>query len=176
MRAPARRRGARTALAIGLVTWVALSGAARVFATTSALTPAEVVKSGARLDGTSVTVEGEAIGDALRADSTHVWVNVLGGETAIGLYVPRAAAEAIRVWGDWARTGDSVRAVGTFHAACDAHGGDTDIHAVSIAVVGAGSTRPHGASVEKAAVGLGLCGLSGALLWFYLRRRRRRPY
>ncbi len=126
----------------------------------------------AALDGTVVSLEGEAIGEMLRADPGAVWVNVLSDGTALGVYVPTTDAGAVTVFGDYTHTGDIVRVTGVFNRACDQHGGDMDIHATQIEVVTPGSPREREVAIWKlglAAAGFALAGASA-----YQSRRRRR--
>ncbi|MBC7265680.1 MAG: ATP-binding protein [Coriobacteriia bacterium] len=121
----------------------------------------DVVERAAELDGSEVTFEGEAIGEALRADGDFVWVNVLDEGTAIGVWMPDEMAEQIERFGAYRQTGDAVRVTGVVNLACDRHGGDLDVHATALEVVGPGEPRserlrPLGALVG--AVGFACAG------------------
>lgn len=131
-----------------------------------------ILSDRAELDGTVVSLQGEAIGEALRADPGSVWVNVLSDGTALGVYLPTADAGVVTVFGDYVHTGDIVRATGVFNRACDQHGGDMDIHATHIEVVTPGFPREH--SVELWKLGLAAAGLALAGASAYHSRRRRR--
>lgn len=125
-----------------------------VFAVDELRTPAEVIEIDRELDGTYIELQGEAIGEALRADSTHVWVNVLGGGMAVGVYVPEETAEAIDVYGDHRHDGDTVWVGGTVNVACDQHAGEFDVHAVNLEVVAHGNARETPIQPWKAIVGV----------------------
>jgi hypothetical protein len=125
--------------------WVAMLFAApsSVFAAEQGLTPAEAVSSAVELDGRVVVVEGEALGEALRAPDGMRWVNVLGGGTALGLVVTEKQAGAIPTFGAYRMRGATLRAEGVLNAACDVHGGDLDLHADTLEVLDEGEEIPH---------------------------------
>lgn len=134
---------------------------------------AETIAAAPRLDGTTVTLEGEAIGERLRAESGYAWVNLLDGDTAIGVVMRTDDASRIAQYGEWSRTGDRVRVTGVLSEACPAHGGDLDVHATSVEIVSAGSAIPHPVHVWKAVVGAGGLGLAAWLFRSYGRSRYR---
>lgn len=119
----------------------------------------EVVARAAELDGKAVVFEGEAIGEALRADKSSVWVNVLADGAAIGVWMPREMARSIGRWGGYRQTGDTVRVTGVVNLACDRHGGDLDVHAMSLEVIERGIER-----VETVRLLDGLLGAAGFAL------------
>lgn len=124
------------------------------------LSPAEVVEIERGLDGTVVVLEGEAIGEALRGDDTHVWVNVLGDGTAVGIWIPRTQADEIEFYGDHRHDGDIVGVSGVVNIACDEHSGEFDIHADTFEVLSVGFERTTSISPWK-----GIVGAIGILLF-----------
>lgn len=137
------------------------------------LSPAEVVEIDRALDGTVVTVEGEAIGEHLRALGGGRWVNLLGDEVGLGIWVTDEMAAQIENFGDYRQNGDTVRVVGTVNVACVRHGGEFDVHADSLQIIARGEARPVGIQPLKG-VG-GIAGLMVAFsLWRLYRRRRDR--
>lgn len=124
------------------------------------------------LDGKTVALEGEVIGEALHADEGGVWLSVLSAETAMGVFIPAGMAEPITTFGDYKHTGDTVRVVGEFNRACNQHGGDMDIHAESLIVVAPGERREH--PVELWKFGLAFLGFATAgASYAYTRWKRR---
>lgn len=105
------------------------------------LSAAHVVALGKAADGTVVELEGEAVGEALRAQDGKVWVNVSSGGTAVGVVTSERSARAIDAYGRYGWTGSIVRVRGVLNVACDEHGGDLDVHATSFAVVSPGQRR-----------------------------------
>jgi LPXTG-motif cell wall-anchored protein len=129
----------------------------------------ELIEKGASYDGKQVEFTGEAIGDPMsRGD--HLWLNVSDGANAIGVWVARAALPAIRHFGTYRARGDVLRIQGVFHRACAEHGGDMDLHAVTIAVVRPGAATTE--EVNETSLLLGGVLLLTSLVAFVLWRRR----
>ena len=129
----------------------------------------ELIEKGAEYDGKPVDYTGEVIGDAMHRGE-HVWVNVSDGQNALGVWVARDAFPAIRHFGTYRARGDVVRILGIFHRACAEHGGDMDLHAVTIAVVRPGATTTE--EVDETSLVLGGVLLLTSLVAFVLWRRR----
>jgi hypothetical protein len=134
--------------------------------------PAELVPQAVTLDGTMVTMAGEAIGDRMRGDEPdHQWINLLGAGTAVGVYMPSALADQVSVYGDYDHMGDVVEVRGIFNAACDQHGGDLDVHAESLVLLTAGRVRAHETRSWEGIVGGACLVLAFALTRVYRQRR-----
>lgn len=123
-------------------------------------------------DGKLVSIQGEAIGD-LMGRGDHVWLNVLEEGTAVGVWLTRDQARLVHNLGRYGREGDRVLVVGNFHRACGEHGGDLDIHAVSLRILRQGVPVEHAADGTRLWVGLALCLSGGLLLYLWWHRRRR---
>lgn len=133
------------------------------------VTPASLASLVEELDGATVRFSGEVVSETLRADESHVWLNVLQGGVAMGVYLPAEMAETVTAFGEYSQTGDQIQVIGVYNEACDEHGGDMDVHAAEILVIAAGSPREQRPELWKGAVGL--VGLLAAYL--QLRRFRR---
>lgn len=166
------RRAVSGLLAIAVLLAVLLSAPAVAQDAVQVAIP-ELVARAAELDGQAVVFEGEAIGEALRADSESVWVNVLADGTAIGVWMPREMARPIERWGGYRQTGDTVRVTGVVNLACDQHGGDLDVHATSLAVVERGAERVETVRLRDGLVGAAGFALSAAALLAARRRSLR---
>jgi len=123
-------------------------------AASDTLSPAEVVEIDRDLNGTVIEFEGEAIGEALHADATHKWVNVLGDGMAVGVYVASDSADLVGTFGDHRHDGDIVRVSGTINVACDEHAGEFDVHAERFEIISQGEVRETPIQPWKAVVGL----------------------
>lgn len=130
------------------------------------VTPATLASLAEDLDGATVRFTGEVVSEPLRADDTHVWLNVLGDGVAMGVYLPVEMAEKITTFGDYGHNGDVVEVVGVYNEACDLHGGDMDVHAIEFTLVTSGSEREHRPQLWK-----GVVGVIG-LLVAYMQSRR----
>ena len=165
----------RFALTMALSMLVMALTAAPVCGSTlqATMTPADVVDIARARNGSVIAVEGEAVGERLRAHGGRYWVNVLGGGSAIGVWVPEELSEVVTVFGDYRMDGDVVRVTGVVNTACETHDGEFDIHAESIAVVYSGTARENPVHPWKGAAGAG--GLTAAfILWRQYRQRRDR--
>ncbi|MBS3956018.1 MAG: hypothetical protein KGZ40_00580 [Clostridiales bacterium] len=138
------------------------------------LSPAEVVEIDRALDGHEIVVEGEAIGEHLRAMGGGRWVNILGDEVGLGIWVTDEMAARIEHFGDYRHTGDIVRVTGIVNIACEEHGGEFDVHATSLEIISRGEPRPQDIEPMKGVIGgVGLVFAYG-LWWLYRMRRDRR--
>ncbi len=135
---------------------------------------ADLVARGSDLDGHNIRLRGEAIGDVLRADEETVWVHVLSGGTAVGVVMDRATAETIPRLGRYRRIGSTLEIEGVFNVACDEHGGDLDVHAVSVEVLDEGSEYADPPSVWQLAISMALFALAAVAV--ALQRRMRRKF
>ncbi|MDY0087135.1 MAG: hypothetical protein RBS78_01055 [Coriobacteriia bacterium] len=164
-----------------LITLLAVLGLAVAVAPVSAdtleevpLSPAEVVAIDRALDGTRVVVEGEAVGESLRARGGGRWVNILGEGVGLGIWVTDGMAEVVQHYGDYKNDGDTVRAVGTLHIACAQHAGEFDVHAERLEVIERGGPREMNVDLTKGFVGAAGLVLAFVLYRWYQRRRDHR--
>lgn len=165
----------RTLLLLALLVALLLCGPAAAHAADDPLTPGDVVEEPRAYDGASVVVQGEAIGDVLRADDEHRWVNVLGGGAAIGVYMPTGMADEIKHLGIFKTFGDTVAVRGVVNLACEQHGGEFDIHAEELEIVEPGGPRENPVDPWKLAMGLGLLALGLVEYRVYRARKNRGP-
>lgn len=165
------RRWLAHTIVLATIAFVSPAGITTAAGAEAALSPAELVESRRRLDRQTVAVRGEAIGETLRADSSHVWLNLLGDHTAVGVYLDRKLAGRVGTFGDYTHSGDRVLVRGIFNLACDQHGGELDVHATQLVVEHRGGSRYHPLHWWKGVAGaLGLVVAGAGTL--VLRRRR----
>lgn len=96
-----------------------------------AISSTELIQNAREYDGQKITYEGEAVGEVMRRKD-GAWVNVYDGENAIGVWLPLSLVSSIEYAGSHKAQGDIIEVKGKFNNACLVHGGDLDIHAVSI--------------------------------------------
>lgn len=132
------------------------------------------------LDGQTVQVTGEAVGDAIRAEAsgTHRWVTLQaadGSFAQITVFMTADAAERVDTFGAYGKTGSTLQVRGTFNLACSEHEGLTDLHANHVSVVKKGSVSEDDFKMKGFAPGIALMALGGLLmLVFYQMRERQR--
>ncbi len=149
-----------------------VGGPALAFAD-DAMTPAALVIIDRERDGTRVTIEGEAIGEDLHADSRNRWVNILGGGTAVGVFMLNQDAGIIGSYGGYAQSGDVLRVTGVVNVACAQHAGEFDVHAEQVEIVSRGSATTRTPEPWKGVVGIvGVLVFIAQTRWFRYRATR----
>jgi hypothetical protein len=124
-----------------------------------------------RLLRIAVLVEGEAIGDILRAQGGGFWVNLLGEEVGLGIWMTAEMVERIEHLGHYKHSGDIVRVRGTLNRTCDEHAGEFDVHAHELEILAVGEPIIH--EMRPNEVGIGIVGFFiGFVLWFRYRAVR----
>ena len=149
---------------------------------------AELLEKWDQYDGREVIFRGEAVGDVMRRGGM-AWITVnddhysrearleagelRGGNSGIAVWLPEEEAAKIGVLGRYGSKGDLVEVRGVFNADCREHGGDLDIHAVSLEVLEPGRRLDAAPDAGKHLAAF----LSGLFLLAtmvpYLRRRTR---
>src|SRR4030042_3478129 len=108
----------------------------------------------------------------------HVWLNLLDGGGAIGIWVKRGDMAIVAYFGSAAARGDTLRVRGIFHRSCAEHGGDLDIHASALEVVARGELKRETLHVGRMALAAGLLLAAAAVffLWRGTQRARERAW
>lgn len=117
------------------------------------LTVAELLGATERLEGKSVQFEGEVVGVPVRADESHVWLNIKSDDAMVGVYVTASLVEDVDGYGSYAQTGDTVQIRGTYHLACEEHAGELEVHAYAVSVVDEGQALEHAFSARMLVAG-----------------------
>lgn len=138
------------ALILTVVVFFVFAGVAFGIETTSIN---QLIDNAKIMDGKTVVVQGEAIGEVLERGD-YAWVNINDGTNAIGIWLKLEDANKIKVFGDYLNIGDQVKVTGVFNRACVEHGGDMDIHAISTEVVENGYPVKEKVSSQKIMIGI----------------------
>jgi hypothetical protein len=153
------------ASAVLLLSWPLAAGAAEL---QDVYSPAEVVDIDRELDGSTIVVEGEAVGDVLRTMGGGSWVNVLGDEVGLGVWFSDdEMVEQIEYLGNFHQDGDMVQVTGVVNVTCPQHGGEFDLHAEELEILESGQPREQEPVYELAIVGAVGVVIGGALLFRY---------
>ena len=128
----------------------------------------QLIENAKVMDGKTVVVQGEAIGEVLERGN-NAWVNINDGTNAIGIWLKLEDANKIKVFGDYLNIGDKVKVTGVFNRACVEHGGDMDIHATSIEVVENGYPVKEKVPSQKIAIGIILVVVTLMVTGFYFK-------
>lgn len=141
---------------------------------------ADLATADSYLDGQTVQVTGEAVGDAVRAEAsgTHRWVTLQaadGSFAQITVFMTSDAAERVDTFGAYGKTGTTLQVRGTFNLACSEHEGLTDLHANHVSVVEKGSVSEDAFKMTDFVPGVVLVALGGLLMvaFYQLRERQR---
>ena len=100
----------------------------------------ELIQNPQGHDGEEIVFEGEVIGEVMRR-SDGAWVNINDGENSIGVWMPSELAAVIEYKGGYKAKGDILQVKGIFNRACVRHGGDLDIHVISLEKIKSGWQR-----------------------------------
>jgi hypothetical protein len=131
----------------------------------------DLIDRAAQYDNKSVVLEGEVIGDIMKRGD-YVWVNVVNGANAIGIWMKSELASQIQHSGSYKSKGDGVEVAGIFHRACPDHGGDLDIHAHSLRRTAAGRNIQEKINPAKIAQAFILLGFL-VLIWILTLLKRK---
>ena len=91
----------------------------------------DLIENANKYDGQLVTYVGEVIGQVMRRQN-GAWVNIYDRQHSIGIWIPLDLIGNIQYKGNYKTKGDIVQVQGVFNRACSLHGGDMDIHAISV--------------------------------------------
>lgn len=128
----------------------------------------ELIENTKESDKKEVTIQGEAIGEVLERGK-YAWVNINDGTNAIGVWLKIEDANKIKSFGDYKHKGDIVKVTGIFSRACTEHGGDIDIHNISLEIVEKGYTIRETVAQPKIILTLILNIIAVIVAYFYYR-------
>jgi hypothetical protein len=97
----------------------------------------ELIENGGQYDGREALYQGEVIGEIMQRKD-GAWVNINDGENSIGVWMPSELATTIKYKGSYKTQGDIIQIEGIFNRVCTQHGGDLDIHAISLRKIKSG--------------------------------------
>ena len=135
---------------------------------------AELIAQGDTIDGKTVVIQGEIIGDIMPRQKGYVWFNVQDSTGVLGVWAHGDLARQILVAGDYNYQGDLVEVAGLFARADRELSGETCIRAQSIDILKGGHRIEHALNPVKARVALTLSMLAGALLILRIASQRRK--
>jgi len=135
------------------------------------VTSNDLINNAGDFDGKEIIYTGEAIGDIL-SRGEYSWINVSDGNNAIGIWVRNRDISDLNILGGYTAHGDTIRISGVFNRACPEHGGDMDIHALSIKIIQKGSHVSHPVAVWKVISGAIL--LAGTVVCLVLVMRKKK--
>ena len=99
-------------------------------------------------DEKEIVYEGEVVGEVMQRKE-GAWVNVYDGENSIGVWMSKELAQTIEHQGSYKEKGDILQIQGVFNYTCQQHGGDLDIHAISLRKLKSGWVKQEKIIVAK---------------------------
>ena len=126
----------------------------------------ELIENSKKIDNTKITLKGETIVEAMNRGK-YSWVNISDGSTAMGIWIKSEQAQSIKNYGKYSYKGDIVEINGTFNRACEEHGGDMDVHAISVKIIDAGGSVTIPISNNKKVIALILTVITLILIFSY---------
>ncbi len=125
-----------------------------------AVSSIDLIERARDFDGKEVVYQGEVIGEVMNRGD-HSWVNLNDADNALGIWMDNNFLGLISFCGNYKARGDWLEVRGIFNRACKSHGGDLDIHAISLKKIREGKVIKHRLVPEKQKLAI---ILSGALL------------
>jgi len=145
------------------------------------------------MDGAQVVFQGEAIGDIISAGDGYVWVTLKASSDVAGrslwgarerqddtnasvsVYMTAADSDLLTHLGRYHVTGTTLEVKGVYHLACEAHQGQSGVHAVSVKAISPGAVIDEDPDFRLLALGIALIlvGFMFFLLFRFLRERER---
>lgn len=140
------------------------------------ITIADLAKADSYLNGQTVQVVGEVVGDSINAeiDSDFCWTVLAdsAGNT-VSVYMPIKDKALIDTYGRYGQTGTQLQARGVFSLSCDQHQGQTDIHSAHINLVRKGEVHRDSFEFENFIPGVVAVAIGLIMLFIYWRLRER---
>ena len=131
----------------------------------------DLIEKAMTYDGQTVTVTAEAIGEKMdRKDGT--WINVKDVSNAIGIWMPTEESRRITLFGNYKEKGDIVEITGVFNRACKEHGGESDLHLISMKVIKPGEIVQNKVTMTKLIITVTLLGIATTLFLFFLNQSK----
>jgi len=131
----------------------------------------DLIEHALDLDGQTVTITAEAIGEKMdRTGGT--WVNVNDTSNAIGIWMDKTEAEKITSYGSYKSKGDELEIIGVFNRACTQHGGEPDVHSISIRVINKGYTVKEDVPLIKITITLVLVATSLVFVTLFMNQSK----
>jgi hypothetical protein len=128
----------------------------------------ELIENGKKIDNTKIILKGEAIGECMNRGK-YSWVNISDGSNAMGIWINNEQVQSIKNFGKYGYKGDIVKINGTFNRACVDHGGDMDIHAISVEIIEAGGKVTIPISNNKKGIAIILMLITLTLIFSYVK-------
>lgn len=133
----------------------------------------QLIENADDFDEQTVIVTGEAVGEKMKRGD-HAWININDGTNAIGVWIESKDAEKIQYFGSYKYKGDTLKVTGIFNKTCEEHGGESDIHSISLEIKEKGQETIRPVSFLKISVAVLSMVLAASLFALFLIENRYR--
>lgn len=131
----------------------------------------EVLNNPSAFDRKVIEIEGEVIGEPLKAEG-GLWINIASGSYNIGVFSSDLEVlNPIEFWGSYKEKGDRVRIKGTFYKNCPWHQ-ISDVHLTTLEVVEKGYKKEILVSPQKVQLSIILFTICLATATLYFIKRK----
>ncbi len=140
----------------------------------------ELASADSYLDGQTVQVIGEVVGDRIIAegDPKYCWITLQSpgsSDSEILIYMPVSSSTKIDTYGAYGKHGTTLQVRGTFNLTCTDHQGASEVHSENVMLVSRGAVEKSEFSLRQLFPGIMLliAGCVIMLTFNYLRERER---
>lgn len=135
-----------------------------------------LMSADAYMDGQTVQVVGEVVGDCIRAEDNpdYCWIALQSPTSpndVVMVYLSRTLTQNIDTYGSYGKRGTTLQVRGTFNLACDDHEGLTNLHADHASVVRKGAVSADPFQLQDFIPGAVLILLAAGLFFIFWRIR-----
>lgn len=130
-----------------------------------------LINNASKYDKKVITVKGEAVGEPMKRGN-YTWVNIGDGSNAVGIWMKNKDADKIGTFGSDKFRGDVLVVTGTFSRACSEHGGDLDIHGISVKIQSKGYKNSETLDKNTMTVSIILSAVTLCILMLYYHKRK----
>lgn len=140
----------------------------------------ELANADSYLDGQTVQVTGEVVGDRITSESDprFCWITLQSqdpDDSEVTVYMSKTASKVIDTYGAYNKEGTTLQVRGTFYLASEDHQGVSEIHAESVSAVSPGEVFQDSGNPKRMETGLILIFFGSVLMLLFniLRERQR---
>jgi hypothetical protein len=127
----------------------------------------QLVEEGAKYDGKTVIVTGEALVELLERGE-DAWVNINDGTNAMGVFMPLEDAKKIKTFGEYHTVGDKIEIEAVFNRSCKVHGGDMELHFIKYKNMTPGQDRVTQINKQNLLLAIGLTAITIFMTFYYM--------
>lgn len=140
----------------------------------------ELANADSYLDGQTVQVTGEVVGDRITAESNpkYCWITLQSqdaDDSEVSVYMSKTASKAIDTFGSYGKEGTTLQVRGIFYLASEDHQGASEIRAESVSAVTPGEVLEDAGNPKSLEAGLVFIFIGSCLMiLFNIMRERQR--